>query len=107
MAKWSKGTYQCDGHGTSWLKIKSGNSQAEGRHNLFEARRVALSDQGWGACSRARVDSSSFFNNSSTTFTPVPTVEVAARISLTRPLSVCTMFPCHGLHYVPVSRRSG
>ena len=40
VAKWSKGSYQCDGRGTSWLKIKNPQySQAEGRHELFEARR--------------------------------------------------------------------
>ena len=43
MAKWSKGTYQCDGRGTSWLKIKNPEySQAEGRHELFEARREPI-----------------------------------------------------------------
>jgi hypothetical protein len=40
LAKWSKGTYQCDGRGTSWLKIKNPEySQVEGRHELFESRR--------------------------------------------------------------------
>ena len=40
VAKWANGCYQCDGHGTSWLKIKNPHySQAEGRHELFEARR--------------------------------------------------------------------
>ena len=40
IAKWSRGTYQCDGRGTSWLKIKNPDySQAEGRHELFESRR--------------------------------------------------------------------
>jgi hypothetical protein len=38
VAKWSKGTYQCDGRGTSWLKVKNPEySQIEGRHELFEA----------------------------------------------------------------------
>ena len=36
-------TYQCDGRGTSWLKIKNPEySQAEGRHDLFEARREPI-----------------------------------------------------------------
>ena len=40
VAKWSRGTYQCDGRDTSWLKIKNLRySQAEGRHELFEAAR--------------------------------------------------------------------
>jgi ATP-dependent DNA ligase len=40
VAKSAHGTYQCDGRGTSWLKIKNPNySQAEGRHEQFEARR--------------------------------------------------------------------
>ena len=31
MAKWARGTYQCDGRGTSWLKIKNPEySQMEG-----------------------------------------------------------------------------
>ena len=38
VAKWARGTYQCDGRGTSWLKIKNPEySQMEGRHELFEA----------------------------------------------------------------------
>ena len=41
VAKWSKGSYQCDGRGTSWLKIKNPDySQAEGRHELFDERRL-------------------------------------------------------------------
>jgi hypothetical protein len=33
-------TYQCDGRGTSWLKVKNRDySQMEGRHELFEAKR--------------------------------------------------------------------
>ncbi len=40
VAKWSRGTYQCDGRGTSWLKIKNPRySQMDGRRQLFEARR--------------------------------------------------------------------
>src|SRR5689334_14845773 len=40
VAKWSHGTYHCDGRGTSWLKIKNPHySQMEGRRELFEARR--------------------------------------------------------------------
>src|SRR4051812_31067072 len=39
VAKWAHGTYQCDGRGTSWLKIKNPQySQMEGRRELFEAR---------------------------------------------------------------------
>jgi bifunctional non-homologous end joining protein LigD len=38
VAKWSRGTYQCDGRGTSWLKIKNPDySQMDGRRELFEA----------------------------------------------------------------------
>ena len=41
VAKWSKGTYQCDGRGTSWLKIKNPEyRQAGGRHELFAAKRA-------------------------------------------------------------------
>ena len=41
VVKCSKGTYQCDGGGTSWLKVKNPQySQAEGCHELFEARRT-------------------------------------------------------------------
>ena len=40
VAKWAHGTYQCDGRTTSWIKIKNpAYSQAEGRPELFEARR--------------------------------------------------------------------
>ena len=40
VAKWKHGTYQSDGHGTSWMKIKNPcYTQAEGRHELFDARR--------------------------------------------------------------------
>jgi ATP-dependent DNA ligase len=40
VAKWSGRTYQCDGRGTSWLKIKNPNySQMDGRRELFKARR--------------------------------------------------------------------
>ena len=40
VAKWSHGTYRCDGRGTSRLKIKNCEySQAEGRHELFESKR--------------------------------------------------------------------
>src|SRR4051812_15308843 len=35
VAKWSGGTYQCDGRRTSWLKIKNPNySQIDGRREL-------------------------------------------------------------------------
>ena len=38
VAKWARGTYQCDGRGTSWLKIKNPDySQMKGRHELFDA----------------------------------------------------------------------
>ena len=38
VAKRAKGTYQCDGRGTSWLKLKNPEySQMEGRHELFAA----------------------------------------------------------------------
>ena len=40
VAKWAWGTYQCDGRGTSWLKIKNPEySQMDGRHGLFDAKR--------------------------------------------------------------------
>jgi ATP-dependent DNA ligase len=40
VAKWANGTYQCDGRGTSWLKIKNpAYSQIEGRRELFAAKR--------------------------------------------------------------------
>jgi len=40
VAKWAKGSYQCDGLGPSWLKIKNCDySQMEGRHDVFEAKR--------------------------------------------------------------------
>jgi len=40
IAKWARGTYQCDGRGTSWLKIKNPQySQMDGRRELFEVRR--------------------------------------------------------------------
>lgn len=40
VAKWAHGTYQSDGRGTSWLKIKNAHySQMEGRRELFDARR--------------------------------------------------------------------
>ena len=40
VAKWKHGTYQSDGRGTSWFKVKVPSySQAEGRHELFESRR--------------------------------------------------------------------
>ena len=39
VAKWTRGTYQDDGRGTSWLKIKNPDySQMEGRHQLFAPR---------------------------------------------------------------------
>ena len=43
VAKWARGTYQCDGRGTSWLKIKNPKySQMEGRHELFDRKRPLL-----------------------------------------------------------------
>lgn len=34
MAKWARGTYQCDGRGTSWLRIKNPEyTQIQGRHD--------------------------------------------------------------------------
>jgi bifunctional non-homologous end joining protein LigD len=40
VAKWARGSYQCDGRGTSWLKIKNPDySQMESRHELFAAKR--------------------------------------------------------------------
>ena len=39
VVQWARGTYQCEGRGTSWLKIKNPKySQAKGRHELFERR---------------------------------------------------------------------
>ena len=39
VGKWGQGTYQTDGRGTSWVKVKNpGYSQAEGRAELFEGR---------------------------------------------------------------------
>ena len=39
VAKWTGGTYQTDGRGTSWLKIKNPEyTQAVGRHELFDRR---------------------------------------------------------------------
>ena len=41
VAKCARGTYQGDGRGTSWLKIKNPDySQMEGRHELFAAKRA-------------------------------------------------------------------
>jgi bifunctional non-homologous end joining protein LigD len=40
VAKWTRGVYQADGRGTSWLKIKNARyTQAAGRRELFEHRR--------------------------------------------------------------------
>ena len=40
VAKWARGTYQTDGRGTSWLKIKNLTcSQTQGRHELLAVRR--------------------------------------------------------------------
>jgi bifunctional non-homologous end joining protein LigD len=40
VGKWSRGAYQSDGRGTSWLKIKNPQySQIVGRRELFEQRR--------------------------------------------------------------------
>jgi bifunctional non-homologous end joining protein LigD len=42
VAKWAHGTYQAEGRGTSWLKIKNPEySQMAGRRELFEPRRGA------------------------------------------------------------------
>jgi ATP-dependent DNA ligase len=39
VAKWGRGTYQCDGRGTSWLRIKHPEyTQIQGRHELFASR---------------------------------------------------------------------
>ena len=47
VAKWVQGTYQCDGRGTSWLKIKNPDySQIQGRHELFPSKRSPVSDEG-------------------------------------------------------------
>jgi len=47
VAKWARGTYQCDGRGTSWLKIKNPEyTQNEGRHELFEAKRAEWRPRG-------------------------------------------------------------
>jgi ATP-dependent DNA ligase len=41
IARWRIGRHQCDGRGTSWLKIQNPNSsQAEGRHELIASKRV-------------------------------------------------------------------
>ena len=41
VGKWIHGSYQSDPRRTSWVKIKNPDySQAEGRHELFEARRA-------------------------------------------------------------------
>ena len=43
VAKWAKGTYQCDGRRTSWLKIKNPEySQAQGRHDVFDDKRSQI-----------------------------------------------------------------
>jgi bifunctional non-homologous end joining protein LigD len=42
VAKWKHGTYQSDGRGTSWFKVKvPSSSQAKGRSELFESRPAA------------------------------------------------------------------
>ena len=42
VAKCARGTYQCDGRGTSWLKVKNPEySQIQGRHELFASKRSA------------------------------------------------------------------
>jgi ATP-dependent DNA ligase len=49
VAKWTGGTYQSDGAGTStsWFKIKNPRySQAEGRRELFEQRREGAPRRG-------------------------------------------------------------
>jgi bifunctional non-homologous end joining protein LigD len=39
VAKWSQGTYKCEGRGTSWLKIKNAAyTQMDGRREVFEQR---------------------------------------------------------------------
>ena len=40
VAKWTRGSYQDDGRGTSWFKIRNPtDTQMEGRHELFERNR--------------------------------------------------------------------
>jgi hypothetical protein len=57
VAKWARGIYQCDGRGTSWLKIKNPEySSMEGRHEVFPAKRAYLA-----------LDSSTISFSSSTT----------------------------------------
>jgi hypothetical protein len=47
VAKWARGTYQCDGRATSWLKIKDSEySQIQGRHELFAATRAKWRQRG-------------------------------------------------------------
>jgi bifunctional non-homologous end joining protein LigD len=47
VAKWTGGTYQSDGAGTSWFKIKNPRySHAEGRRQLFEQRREGAPRRG-------------------------------------------------------------
>jgi hypothetical protein len=44
VAKWEHGTYQIDGRGTSWLKIKNPDySQIVGRPELFDAQQRLVS----------------------------------------------------------------
>jgi hypothetical protein len=38
VAKWAKGSYQCEGCGTSWLKIKNPDYS----HELFEKSRLRV-----------------------------------------------------------------
>jgi bifunctional non-homologous end joining protein LigD len=61
VAKWSNGSYQTDGQGTSWLKIKNPNySQADGRHEAVRRKASGgVADapgQACSACARAPLD---------------------------------------------------
>lgn len=52
VAKWTRGTYQTDGRGTSWLKIKNPEySQVIGRRELFENRNRSRTREGGEAVS--------------------------------------------------------
>jgi hypothetical protein len=43
VAKLTRETYQADGRGTSWVKVKNSRySKLEGRGELFEARRQPM-----------------------------------------------------------------
>jgi len=48
VGKWMFGTYRADGTQTSWVKIKNPTySQAEGRAELFEKRRIGERRTKW------------------------------------------------------------